>query len=226
MDFLYLVLTVFIVFGALILANHFWGKDALFVIGIGSAIGASVYNIEDYGIQIGNVIFGIDSIVYTVFVFILLFCFINYGEKSTWALLFSAMGSILLTAVLQFIASCASIGFNKDILLDFASYLISILSIFVSMICVFKLFKIFKNNNLNDYLNLLFNILIASIIASLIYLGLMAVISGFKENFLGQLGASYIAKLMSTAFSLLTYFICTKFPYKKNLENNNQNKNL
>ena len=93
------------------------------------------------------------------------------------------------------------------------------------MICVFKLFKIFKNNNLNDYLNLLFNILIASIIASLIYLGLMAVISGFKENFLGQLGASYIAKLMSTAFSLLTYFICTKFPYK-NLENNNQNKNL
>lgn len=84
MDFLYLVLTVFVIFGALILANHFWGKDALFVIGIGSAIGASVYNIEDYGIQIGNVIFGIDSIVYTVFVFILLFCFINYGEKSTW----------------------------------------------------------------------------------------------------------------------------------------------
>ena len=57
MDFLYLVLTAVLVFGALILANWLWGKDALFVIGIGSAIGSNVYNVGDYGIQIGDLIF-------------------------------------------------------------------------------------------------------------------------------------------------------------------------
>ena len=64
--------------------------------------------------------------------------------------------------------------------------------------------------------------LIASFINSLIYFGAVEIITGFQENFWGQLGASYIGKLMSTAFSLLTYFICTKLPYKKIDENDNQ----
>lgn len=91
MDFLFLVLTAVLVFVILIVSNRFWGKDALFVIGIGSAIGSNVYNVGDYGIQIGDLIFGIDSVVYTVFVFVIFLCLINYGEKCTYTLLFSAM---------------------------------------------------------------------------------------------------------------------------------------
>lgn len=226
MDFLYLVLTVFVIFGALILANHFWGKDALFVIGIGSAIGSNVYNVGDYGIQIGDLIFGIDSVVYTVFVFVIFLCLINYGEKCTYTLLFSAMGSIMLTAILQFIASWASSGFASNIIWGFASYAISVIATFVALMLSIKLFEYFQHKKINVYLNLLINILIASVINSLIYFGIVAIITGFQENFWGQLGASYLGKLMSTAFGLLTYFLCTKLPYKKDKEfNENRNDN-
>lgn len=222
MDFLFLVLTAVLVFAILIVSNRFWGKDALFVVGIGCAIGSNIYNVGDYGIVIGNLVFGIDSVIYTVFVFVVLLCLKNYDEKSAFTLLYSAMGSIMLSALLVFIASWASAGFASNLIWGFVSYLISVIATFAALFTTIKLFKYFESKNLNVYLNFLINVLIASFINSLIYFGAVAIISGFEENFLGQLGASYIGKLMSTAFSLLTYFICTKLPYKKNNENDNQ----
>lgn len=222
MDFLFLVLTAVLVFVILIVSNRFWGKDALFVVGIGCAIGSNIYNVGDYGIVIGNLVFGIDSVIYTVFVFVVLLCLKNYDEKSVFTLLYSAMGSIMLSALLVFIASWASAGFASNLIWGFVSYLISVIATFVALFTTIKLFKYFEGKNLNVYLNFLINVLIASFINSLIYFGAVAIISGFEENFLGQLGASYIGKLMSTAFSLLTYFICTKLPYKKIDENDNQ----
>lgn len=222
MDFLFLVLTAVLVFVILIVSNRFWGKDALFVVGIGCAIGSNIYNVGDYGIVIGNLVFGIDSVIYTVFVFVVLLCLKNYDEKSAFTLLYSAMGSIMLSALLVFIASWASAGFASNLIWGFVSYLISVIATFAALFTTIKLFKYFESKNLNVYLNFLINVLIASFINSLIYFGAVAIISGFEENFLGQLGASYIGKLMSTAFSLLTYFICTKLPYKKINENDNQ----
>ena len=222
MDFLFLVLTAVLVFVILIVSNRFWGKDALFVVGIGCAIGSNIYNVGDYGIVIGNLVFGIDSVIYTVFVFVVLLCLKNYDEKSAFTLLYSAMGSIMLSALLVFIASWASAGFASNLIWGFVSYLISVIATFVALFTTIKLFKYFEGKNLNVYLNFLINVLIASFINSLIYFGAVAIISGFEENFLGQLGASYIGKLMSTAFSLLTYFICTKLSYKKIDENDNQ----
>lgn len=222
MDFLFLVLTAVLVFVILIVSNRFWGKDALFVVGIGCAIGSNIYNVGDYGIVIGNLVFGIDSVIYTVFVFVVLLCLKNYDEKSAFTLLYSAMGSIMLSALLVFIASWASAGFASNLIWGFVSYLISVIATFAALFITIKLFKYFEGKNLNVYLNFLINVLIASVINSLIYFGAVAIISGFEENFLGQLGASYIGKLMSTAFSLLTYFICTKLPYKKIDENDNQ----
>lgn len=222
MYFLFLVLTAVLVFAILIVSNRFWGKDALFVVGIGCAIGSNIYNVGDYGIVIGNLVFGIDSVIYTVFVFVVLLCLKNYDEKSAFTLLYSAMGSIMLSALLVFIASWASAGFASNLIWGFVSYLISVIATFAALFSTIKLFKYFEGKNLNVYLNFLINVLIASFINSLIYFGAVAIISGFEENFLGQLGASYIGKLMSTAFSLLTYFICTKLPYKKINENDNQ----
>lgn len=222
MDFLFLVLTTVLVFAILIVSNRFWGKDALFVVGIGCAIGSNIYNVGDYGIVIGNLVFGIDSVIYTVFVFVVLLCLKNYDEKSAFTLLYSAMGSIMLSALLVFIASWASAGFASNLIWGFVSYLISVIATFAALFTTIKLFKYFEGKNLNVYLNFLINVLIASVINSLIYFGIVAIITGFQENFWGQLGASYLGKLMSTAFSLLTYFICTKLPYKKIDENDNQ----
>ena len=222
MDFLFLVLTTVLVFAILIVSNRFWGKDALFVVGIGCAIGSNIYNVGDYGIVIGNLVFGIDSVIYTVFVFVVLLCLKNYDEKSAFTLLYSAMGTIMLSALLVFIATWASAGFASNLIWGFVSYLISVIATFAALFTTIKLFKYFEGKNLNVYLNFLINVLIASVINSLIYFGIVAIITGFQENFWGQLGASYLGKLMSTAFSLLTYFICTKLPYKKIDENDNQ----
>ena len=143
MDFLFLVLTAVLVFAILIVSNRFWGKDALFVVGIGCAIGSNIYNVGDYGIVIGNLVFGIDSVIYTVFVFVVLLCLKNYDEKSAFTLLYSAMGSIMLSALLVFIASWASAGFASNLIWGFVSYLISVIATFAALFITIKLFKYF-----------------------------------------------------------------------------------
>ena len=97
-DILIFGLVLICFFAIFILAKHFWGKDALFVIGIGGAIGANIYNINSYPLQIGNFIFGFDSIIYTFFIFCLLVMLINYGKESFNSILYSSVGSIFISA--------------------------------------------------------------------------------------------------------------------------------
>ena len=68
-----LILFTVLMFIIFVIARKMFGKNALFVIGIGSVIGANLYNANDFPIAIGNLVFGIDSIIYTLFVFSILF---------------------------------------------------------------------------------------------------------------------------------------------------------
>ncbi len=213
MEFLFLVLTAFFVFGALILSNKFFGKDAIFVIGIGSAIASNVYNVGNYPINIANFIFGIDSVVYTVFIFCIFICYAFYGKKDALTLLFSALGSLFLTALLQFIASWATLGFGEQIVWGFASYIISIIATLIAVYLSLKTFILLENKNINIYLNLIITIILASLINSIIYFGVVSLINGFSENFIGMLIGSYIGKFMCTFLSLLVFFLCQKYNY-------------
>lgn len=219
MEFLYLVLTSFISYGALVLTNRFFGKDAIFVIGIGSAIASNVYNVGNYPIYVGNLIFGIDSVVYTLFIFCIFLCYKYYGKKDALCLLFSALGSLLFTSILQFIASWATFGFGKEIVWGFASYIISIVATLVALLISLKLFEILENKKVNIFINIAIAILIASLINSTIYFGCVTIINGVYDNFISMLIGSYIGKTMCLILSLITYLIISKYNYKK-LNNN------
>lgn len=205
MDFLFLVLTAFIVYTALIISHKFFKIDALFVLGIGCAIGANIFNINSYPVTVGNLIFGIDSIIYTLFIFSTLLAYIYYGKKQAWKLIYSVMFSILLTATLQFVASWATTGYIEDITWNFLSYIASIIATYIAILSIFNLFEFLKNKSLNIYINLSIAIIVASIVNSMLYFGLISAFLGISENFAVQLAGSYIGKGMCIAFSLVSF---------------------
>lgn len=63
MGFYILCIVGVIIFGALLFLWKKWKKDALYVLAIGGACGANIYNIGSYPIVCGNFVFGIDSII-------------------------------------------------------------------------------------------------------------------------------------------------------------------
>ena len=92
--YLIFLVSIFFILGV---ALKIFPKDASFTIAIGAVIGANIYNSSAYPIEIGGLVFGIDSIVYTIFAFCLLFMYIFYGKKDMKVVLYTSMFSIFFT---------------------------------------------------------------------------------------------------------------------------------
>ena len=93
-----------------VFAKKFFGKNALFVIGIGCVIGANLYNANDFPIALGNLILGIDSVVYTLFVFSVIVMYVYFGKTAMREVLYCAVGSIFLTSLLSFSGHFSQVG--------------------------------------------------------------------------------------------------------------------
>ena len=107
MAYLLAVLAV-VVAVAFIFGYYFFRKDALYVLGIGAAVSSNVYNVNAYSIDAGWLIFGLDAVIYILFVFCVMVACKDYGKKVAKAIMFSSMAGIMLTATFDFFAKWAT----------------------------------------------------------------------------------------------------------------------
>ena len=219
MNFLFLPLLAVIIFGLLIFGYHFFKKDALFVFAIGCVIASNIYNIGSYPIIVGDITFGLDSVLYSVFIFCILLAYINHGKKDAMIITYTAMASIMLTAVINFIAIWASSGVaDNNIMWNFLSYLFSVLGTYLAITLMIKVIQKIPYN----YLKIIIGIIIASIINSLVYFGLISIATfSIDTSLLSTLAGSYLGKFMSMAFALISYLLISLF---SKLKNNNTRK--
>lgn len=181
-------------------------KDAVFTIAIGAVIGANIYTSLAYPIEIFGITFGIDSIVYTLFLFCLLVMHESFGKKDMKVVLYTALFSIFFTAFLFFMGNLSQSGFSTTLLVNFLSYIFSILGTYCAALVMIWLYDKFKSAGLNVYLNFLIVILLASLVNTIIYFGLSFAISGLVvENFLLLFVGSYIGKFLASLCCLVVF---------------------
>ncbi|MFQ6749288.1 MAG: VUT family protein [Clostridia bacterium] len=180
-------------------AIRFFPKDATFTIAIGAVIGANIYTSLAYPISIGGITFGIDSIVYTLFLFCLLLMHESFGKKNMRVVLYTALFSIFFTAFLFFMGNLSQGGYSNALMMNFLSYLFSIIATFCAAWVMIWLYDKFKLAGLNIYLNFLIVILLASLVNTMIYFGLSFLLTSLVvENFLLVLVGSYIGKFVAS----------------------------
>ena len=118
---------------AFIIGYYFFKKDALYVLGIGAAVSSNVYNVGSYGITEGGIVWGIDAIIYALFVFCIIVACKDFDRKSAMAITYSSIGGIMLTAFFDFMAKWMSAGFAEDLIWGFVSYAASAVSTFLGV---------------------------------------------------------------------------------------------
>lgn len=195
-------------------------KDLIYVLAIGGAVNSNIFNINDFPIYIGNLTFGVDSIIYTLFVFCIVFSYFSYGKKEAQNLTFTSIASILVGAIIQLLASWASFGFGNELIITFSSFLISIFATLVAINLMILFLE--KLKNINKYVLCALAIILASLINSVIYFGLTAIISNLGENFVSSLFGSYLGKLIAIVFSVISFIIISTLE-KKNFKKHNTN---
>lgn len=210
MNFLFLVGIAIFCVTAIVLGLKWFGKDALYVLAFGLAIGSNVYNIGNYGFYIGDYLFGIDSIIYTMFVFCVILAYLKYGVATAKNLVISIMCSIMLTGLLQFVASWVSVGFSSGIVWGLVSFALSAIATGVAIWVALVLFKLFYDHKCPSVLNVFIFFVIVTLLNSIIYFGGVAVFNQLTFDLVNVLTASYIGKLFATLLCLGVYSIFYK----------------
>ena len=215
MVYLLLILAIVVAI-AFIIGNYFFKKDALFVLGIGSAVSSNVYNVNSYSISVGELIFGLDSVIYLFFVFCVMVAYMDYGKKTAMAITYSSMAGIMLTAIFDFFAKWATIGIAENVIWGFVSFSVSVLAIFVSIyLCVLFFEK--TQDKLPILLNLGIVTALSSFINSAIYFGIMYLLGAdMFGNFGGTLLGSLIGKLGTLVILILAYLVFGSLKGRKN----------
>lgn len=220
-NFVMLITFIVVCFLVVGLSIACFKRDAIFTVAIGAVIGANVYNIGSFPIYVGKLVFGLDGVVYTIFLLCLLLMYIDYGKKSMKTLLYTAMFSIFFTALLAFFGSYfVNEGIKIEQIHSTLSYIYSILGTYVASIVMIKLYDRLKKLKTNKYLNIIVSLIVGNIINSAIYFGLIFTFTGnLGYDFLLTLLGSISMKIVSTGVCILLFYLYQKYWFKDTSEN-------
>ncbi len=204
-----LVIICILSFLGLFFAYKKFGMSAIYCFAIGGIVNSNFFHAQSYPLMLGSFQFGFDSVIYTVFVFCVLIAFYRHSKKEAMTLTYSSMGAVLLSAIVQFFADWSRAGkINFDILTNFGGFIASILGTYLAVVLMLMVCERLRSKNISVYLGIALGIFLASVVNSLIYYGVIALMGvSFASNFGMILASSYIGKFVSIAFSILIYYL-------------------
>ena len=209
MNLLFFILFALLLFLSIFLGGKKFRTSALYALAIGSCVNANFFNAQKFPIDIFNHTFGIDSILFTLFIFCVIVLIFEQGKKQAYILGFSSIIAIMLCAVFDVVARSLSEGYKSSNWIIFNDFLISsLVSVFVvvitiELVCFLRTKSIIKN----DYLLLIIGLINAVLVNSpLYYLG-EALAHQQKIDILEPLITSWIGEIISCGCGVLTLLL-------------------
>lgn len=207
MDLWFLAILGILFFALLTFCRRWYDYAMLFTFAIGFAVNANIYNSVTVPVKFYNLIFAIDSILYTGFTFTVIICAKEYGIRKAKILTSSAIAAVLLSALIELTATISSNGFDTLYFKQFFGYIASAVGTFIGIWVMLYIFDKLNSKNANTYLAFLLCVLTSSIINSTIYYGYYLIAYQNTTNFLYILLGSYIGKLYAIILGLISYAI-------------------
>lgn len=217
MQILTLIIFGIILFAGLTISRRF--KDSFFLIAfaIGCACNANYYTSFTHPIEYQGIIFSIDSILFTMFLFTVALKYYGYSLKETQGMIFASVVAIIISALIEFSAFLSYQGYSFEILQTLLKYVFSAIG---SLIAIFVMIAYLKNatkRNVAKPLAILNAILLGSIINSTLYYGLIALLTMQRiDNFFSMLIGSYIGKAFASLLAIGSYYINEKLLQPRN----------
>ena len=218
MTFVYYLLFSLVVFLSALIGYKKFRSTTLYALAIGGVVNANFFHGGNYPIMCFGLPFGIDSIIYTLFVFCVIVMFVKVGKKSAYTLAFSSIIAIMFSALMQFFATLLSGVGMETLWPTFLTFCVSSVASVIAMIAVLEILSLLKNKT-NSYVLLILGVVIATAINSPIYYSLAVLLNGTPANLWVLIATSVIGKIIALLCGLLTMFVINKIDNTKKQEN-------
>ena len=211
MNLLYFVLFGLFIFLCVVLGGRKYRSTALYALAIGGVCNANFFHPGTFPIDIFGLTFGIDSIIYSLFIFCVIVMYFIKGKGQAYLLTVSSLIAVLLCALFQFVSDCLSNGYTTQTLISFLSFIISVVS--TSLVVIIMLESIYRINKkiTNKYLLLLIGMSIAAVINTTLYYSITTLANQKYDSYLMLVGTSLIGQGMSIAFGQLALWVLNKW---------------
>lgn len=206
MNLIYFLIFTVCVFLCALVGGKKYRNTTLYALAIGGVVNANFFHAGNYPIYCFGLPFGIDSIIYTLFVFCVIVMFVKEGKGQAYLLAVSSIVAILFSAIMQLVADILSKGSSLVVWLTFLNFVISALASVVAIIIMLEVLDKLKNK-INQYWLLIIGILIATLINTSLYYPLSLVMYGMPNNILRLLMASFIGKFIALFCACFTFRI-------------------
>ena len=186
----------------------------LYALAIGGIVNANFFHARNYPIELFGLPFGLDSILYTLFVFCVFVMYITEGKKQGYILAISSVVAIIISAAFQLFADLFTKGINAESFRVFAVFFVSACATMVSIVLLIELLEKIKSR-VNQYLLLLIAMIVVSVVNTLIYCCLVDLVSNHLDNISELLSASLIGKSIAIASSFVAFYLINIILKKK-----------
>lgn len=200
------------VFLSVLLGGKKFRSTALYALAIGGVVNANFFHAGNYPIKIFGLPFGIDSIIYTLFVFCVMIMYIKEGKKPAYLLSFSSIIAIMFSALMQLVSDLLSKGSSTVVWSAFLNFTVSSIASIIAIVIMLEILNLIKNKN--PYLIMALGIIIVSIINSCLYYPIATIIMGRPENILTLLLTSLIGKSIALICSIVTLYLINLYDKK------------
>ncbi len=216
MNALYFVMFAVAINTILFLGIIKFKTTALYSFAIGGVVNANLFNSVTHPINCFGLEFGIDSIIYTMFVFCVALMFIERDKKEAYVLGFSAVVAIVISAFMQLFSELLSFGGGLETWLAFFNFMASSVASVMAIVVMIEVLNKLKGK-INNYLLIIIGILIATVLNTVIYYTFNVLINGAPIGMWLILLTYFIGTIFALMLSLLVFYVYKILDNKKNI---------
>ena len=152
MGFALLVIFMFVSFGLTTLFRRWIDIPTLLAVAIGAAVNANIFNPLTAPIPLSSLVFSIEIVLYTLFMYTIVVRILDYGYKVAQRMALTSIAAIVISAIIEFVALVSFKGFSAETGKTFSFYFLSsigtILGVWVMVwICIQC-----RKKNVNNYI--------------------------------------------------------------------------
>ena len=218
MSFALLIIFMFVAYGLTTLFRRWIDIPTLLAVAIGCAVNANIFNPLTAPIPVGDLVFSIEIVLYTLFMYTLIIRILDYGYKDAKRMTFTSVAAIIISAFIELVAVLMRDGFSDVAFKAFSYYLFSSVGTILGAWLMVWITIMCRKKNITPYLIIPFAIIASSIVHAIIYYGGIALVEWKFDIYTVQaiLGTT-IGKSVCILLSILCYFINKKFWIPLNL---------
>lgn len=197
---------LFLLFGMGVFSLSFLGhkryqSTTLYALAIGGVVNANYFTALSHPIDCFGLPFGIDSLIYALFAFCVMFVLLKDTRRDAYLLAASSIIAIIFSALMELFANLLSTGSSPEVWLTFAKFMLSALASAATVIPVVEWIHRLKSK-LNPYACMALGIAAIACVNSIIYYVLLTAISAEEIQWI-YVATSLAGKGIGLLLSLL-----------------------